>query len=206
MGIRQLPHKYPLSFAPYHQHFVSYKRPAVVIPYLHCSSVEHQLDLSHRPLKAQRSPPSYIRLCHLAHGRSPQCRLLSTTYHSECRPREIVIHPHSSSVRGERQDSVVTVNHYGVLRPRPAAFLQSYSSTPPLLFTRRPSCQFTSRGDTGLRHASPWSRISICGAKRKARVAMPSLRAQQEKYLPLNNLSEVLANWTLVNAIFLFLR
>ena len=30
---------------------------------------------------------------------------------------------------------------------------------------------------------------------------MPSLRAQQEKYLPLNNVSEALANWTLVNAI-----
>ena len=30
---------------------------------------------------------------------------------------------------------------------------------------------------------------------------MPSLRAQQEKYLPLKNVSEVLAIWTLVNAI-----
>ena len=30
---------------------------------------------------------------------------------------------------------------------------------------------------------------------------MPFPRAQQENYLPLNNVSEVLANWTLVNAI-----
>ena len=46
--------------------------------------------------------------------------------------REIVIHPHSSSVCSERQDSVVTANHYGVPSPSPSPsriILQSYSSS-----------------------------------------------------------------------------
>src|SRR5258706_5456097 len=87
--------------------------------HLHHPSADIDSDSSHRSLEAQQRHP-YIRLCHLAHESSRQrCsleRIPCAAVDTGSRPAsENVVYPHSPSVCGKRQDTVVTADLCAVL-------------------------------------------------------------------------------------------